>query len=129
MREICTYGSERGRHAACWVTSLLANSASSAKTAALLGTGIHINLPSLHCYRDIEFGTLVPLLKGWEQPSLPLYIYSRPECVKLARVRLFIRRFREVMFGLHRKCADVLTPWVSEGSRKVLEPVPVSDIL
>ena len=105
------------------------NSASAAKTAALLGTGIHANLPSLHCYRDIEAGTLVPLLKGWEQPSLPLFIYSRPECIKLARVRLFIRRFREVMYDLHRKCADVISPWVSETSRKILEPVPVSDIL
>ena len=105
------------------------NSASAAKTAALLGTGIHANLPSLHCYRDIEAGTLVPLLKGWEQPSLPLFIYSRPECIKLARVRLFIRRFREVMYDLHRKCADVLAPWVSEGSQKILEPVSVPDTL
>ena len=105
------------------------NSASAAKTAALLGTGIHVNLPSLHCYRDVEAGTLVPLLKGWEQPSLPLYIYSRPECVKLARVRLFIRRFREVVFDLHRKCADVLAPWVSEGAQKILEPVSVPDTL
>ena len=71
----------------------------------------------------------MPLLKGWEQPSLPLFIYSRPECIKLARVRLFIRRFREVMYDLHRKCADVISPWVSETSRKILEPVPVSDIL
>lgn len=98
------------------------NSASAAKTAVLLGSGIHINLPSLHCYREVKDGTLVPLLKGWEQPSSPLYIYSRPECVKLARVRLFIRRFREVMFDFHHQCADVLGPWVTDTSREILSP-------
>ncbi len=103
------------------------NSASAAKTAALLGTGIHVNLPSLHCYREIKAGTLVPLLKGWEQPSLPLYIYTRPECVKLARVRLFIRRFRAVMFDFHRDCAETLAPWVSERSQAILQPVPVDE--
>lgn len=87
------------------------NSASAAKTAALLGTGIHVNLPSLHCYQDIEAGTLVPLLKGWEQPRLALYIYSRPDCVKLARVRLFIERYRRVMAQLRRHCHQVIAPW------------------
>ena len=102
------------------------NSASAAKTAALLGSGIHVNLPSLHCFREVEDGTLMPLLKGWEQPSLPLYIYSRPECVKLARVRLFIRKYREVMFDFHSKCAKVFEPWVSEASKELLRPIPVN---
>lgn len=52
------------------------NSASAAKTAVLLGSGIHVTLPSLHCYREVRDGTLVPLLRGWEQPSLPLYIFA-----------------------------------------------------
>ena len=102
------------------------NSASAAKTAVLLGSGIHVNLPSLHCYREVRDGTLVPLLRGWEQPSLPLYIYSRPECVKLARVRLFIRRFREVMFDFHHQCAEVLDPWVTDASKDILRPVPLN---
>ena len=101
------------------------NSASAAKTAALLGTGIHINLPSLHCYREIKEGTLVPILKGWEQPSLPLYIYSRPNCIKLARVRLFLQRFRAVMYELHSECAEALAPWVSDRSKAILKPVPI----
>ena len=102
------------------------NSASAAKTAALLGSGIHVTLPSLHCYREVRDGTLVPLLRGWEQPSLPLYIYSRPECVKLARVRLFVRLFREVMFDFLHQCAEVLDPWVTDASKDILRPVPLN---
>ena len=102
------------------------NSASAAKTAVLLGSGIHVTLPSLHCYREVRDGTLVPLLRGWEQPRLPLYIYSRPECVKLARVRLFVRLFREVMFDFLHQCAEVLDPWVTDASKDILRPVPLN---
>lgn len=46
--------------------------------------------------------------------------------MKLARVRLFIRQFREMMFDFHRQCAEVLDPWVAETSKDILRPVPVN---
>ncbi|WP_333581311.1 hypothetical protein [Duodenibacillus massiliensis] len=46
--------------------------------------------------------------------------------MKLARVRLFVRRFREVMFDFHHQCAEVLDPWVTDASKDILRPVPVN---
>lgn len=94
-----------------WKKQLVFNSASSAKTAALIGTGIHLSMPMLHCFREIERGELVPLLTDWKQPLLDLYIYTRPECLKLARVRHFIRWYRKTAARFHRECYDVFKPF------------------
>ena len=128
-RQACeTLRSEGKSVGITWKKQIVFNSASAAKTAALIGAGIHLNLPTLHCYRDIECGNLVPLLTDWEQPQLGLYIYSRPECIKLARVRLFIHWYRKVMFRLHQHCAQVLDPYLTDRVKELIRPKEVPDI-
>ena len=102
------------------------NSASAAKTAALLGSGIHINLPTLHCFREIREGTLVPVLRGWEQPCPELYIYTRPECIRQARVRLFIEWYRRVLFDFQEECLEVWRPYLQDDVLDIMRPDPLS---
>lgn len=106
-----------------WGRQIVFSSATAAKTAVLLGTGVHINLATLHCCREIEAGALVPILRGWEQPALGLYLYTRPDCLKLARVRLFMRWFRERMIELHEDCVRMLTPWLTPAEIEVIRPI------
>ena len=85
-------------------------SAQAAKNATLIGSGIHSGIPTLHSYREFVVGGLKPVLPGWCSPPLELYIYVRPESLRLRRVRTFIRWFCETMSRLHRDVDRQLEP-------------------
>jgi DNA-binding transcriptional LysR family regulator len=76
------------------------HSALSAKSAALFGAGIHPSLAELHCYREIQAGALVPILPGWVSLTEELYIYTRPELMRLKRIRVFLAAYREAIANL-----------------------------
>jgi LysR family transcriptional regulator, regulator for bpeEF and oprC len=69
-------------------------SAATAKSAALIGAGIHPALAELHCWREVESGSLVRILPGWVGLTEELYIYTRPELMRLKRIRTFIEEYR-----------------------------------
>lgn len=73
------------------------SSALSAKSATLFGAGINPGLAELHAFREIERGELVPLFKDWKGLSEDLYIYTRPELMRLKRVRTFVKEYREAI--------------------------------
>ena len=85
-------------------------SAQAAKNATLIGSGIHSGIPTLHSYREFVVGGLKPVLPGWCSTPLELYIYVRPESLRLRRVRTFIRWFCETMGRLHRDVDRQLEP-------------------
>lgn len=90
------------------------NSAASALNATLLGAGIHTGVPALHVFEAIAQGQLTALLPGWSAPESKLFIYARPESVKLRRTQVFIERFRQYMHQLHERCQRTLEPFVGE---------------
>jgi DNA-binding transcriptional LysR family regulator len=73
------------------------NSALSAKNATLFGAGINPAMAELHCYREIQSGALVPILPGWFAFTEELYIYTRPEQLRLKRIRFFIEEYKKAI--------------------------------
>ncbi len=83
-----------------WKSEIRFNNILLAKTAALEGCGIVLDMPLHHCYREILDGQLVPVLNGWHIPNLDNYIGTTLEAQKLKRVQIFIewylRKRREI---------------------------------
>ena len=67
-----------------------------AKIATVLGNGINPGIPWTLCEREIARGELVRVF-GWELEPRDCFIVTRPESVKLRRVREFIGEFRRFM--------------------------------
>lgn len=102
-----------------WAHEIHFDSAASAHSACLLGAGIEAGIPTLHCYKAIEMRQLVPVMPGWQAPMSKLYIYTRPETVRLKRCRVFIERYRAYMRTLYRDCERVLRPYIGDMSISV----------
>lgn len=73
-----------------WKSEIRFNNILLAKTAALEGCGIVLDMPLHHCYQEILAGKLVPILNGWHIPNLDNYIGTTLEARKLKRVQTFI---------------------------------------
>lgn len=73
-----------------WKSEIRFNNILLAKTAALEGCGIVLDMPLHHCYQEILAGKLVPILNGWHIPNLDNYIGTTLEAHKLKRVQTFI---------------------------------------
>ena len=84
------------------------NSALSAKSATLFGAGINPGMAELHCYREIKSGALVRLLPGWVSLTEELYIYTRPELMRLKRIRVFLDAYRRAIKDLFAEQDAVL---------------------
>lgn len=83
-----------------WKSMIRFNNILLAKTAAVEGCGIVLDMPLHHCYEEVMNGQLVPILNGWQIPNLDNYIGSTLAASKLKRVQMFIdfyvRRRREI---------------------------------
>lgn len=83
-----------------WKSMIRFNNILLAKTAAVEGCGIVLDMPLHHCFEEIMSGRLVPVLDGWQIPNLDNYIGATLAASKLRRVRMFVdfyvRRRREI---------------------------------
>lgn len=83
-----------------WKSMIRFNNILLAKTAAVEGCGIVLDMPLHHCFDEIMEGKLVPVLNGWRIPNLDNYIGATLAAFKLRRVQMFIdfyvRRRREI---------------------------------
>lgn len=85
-------------------------SAQTAKATTVVGAGINPGIPTLHCARELKNGSLVPVMPGWTSDPLKLYLYMRPESLRLRRVRVFARWYCQVMQEIHNKMDNDLSP-------------------
>lgn len=97
-----------------WKSEMYFDSAVTAINATLYGGGIHPGIASLHCYRHLAQGELVPVLPGWRGPASKLYIYVRSEAARLKRTQVFIERYRAFMDDLHEACEKTISPLIGE---------------
>ena len=83
-----------------WKSMIRFNNILLAKTAAVEGCGIVLDMPLHHCFEEVMNGQLIPILNGWQIPNLDNYIGSTLAASKLRRVQMFIdfyvRRRREI---------------------------------
>lgn len=83
-----------------WKSMIRFNNILLAKTAAVEGCGIVLDMPLHHCFEEIMDGRLVPILDGWQIPNLDNYIGATRAASKMRRVQMFIdfyvRRRREI---------------------------------
>ncbi len=73
-----------------WKSMIRFNNILLAKTAAVEGCGIVLDMPLHHCFEEVMDGRLIPILNGWQIPNLDNYIGATLEASKLRRVRMFI---------------------------------------
>ena len=90
-----------------WKNSLVVHNLISAKSALLLGAGVVPDLPLFHCAKEIEDGTVVPVLPGWRRHPLSCFIFVREEAFEKRRVQVFAdwiaERERRSMEALRRR--------------------------
>lgn len=81
------------------VTSIMA-----VKHAVMQGYGCAVDMPIVHCHREIQAGSLVPILNGWRVPTRDLFCVTTKEKLKLKRVRTFMDWFvpRSISAGRQR---------------------------
>jgi DNA-binding transcriptional LysR family regulator len=72
-----------------------AGDALSAKTVALAGDGIAIDLSYVSCLPEVEQGSLVPVLNGWHRPDWEISCIMRRENIGNARMVRFMQWFSE----------------------------------
>lgn len=101
IRALCR-GTET--HVLRWKREIFFDSTTPALNAALFGAGIHPAIPALHCYQQFLNRQLVPVLPGWRPPQTELYLYARPEAVRLKRTQVFIEEYRAYIDKLHAEC-------------------------
>lgn len=99
-----------------WKKCCFFDSAHSAKKATLFGAGIHAGIPALNCYQELRQQQLVPVLPGWTPKETELYLYARPEAMKLRKTKIFIKRYLEFMHAVHADCERALEPIVGKVS-------------
>lgn len=97
-----------------WKKSCFYDSAHSAMKAALFGAGIHAGIPALNCYQELRQHQLVPVLPGRQPKQTELYVYARPEAMKLRKTKTFIRRYVEFMQAVHTECEKSLEPIIGK---------------
>lgn len=93
-----------------WGRRMIFYSAQTAKATTVVGSGINPGIPTLHCARELKNGSLVPVMPGWTSDPLKLYLYMRPESLRLRRVRVFARWYCQVMQEIHNKMDNDLSP-------------------
>ena len=67
-----------------------------AKIATVLGNGINPGIPNILCEKELRSGELVRVF-DWEIEPRDFYVVTRPESVKLRRVREFMAEVRRFM--------------------------------
>lgn len=65
----------------------------SGKEAVLNGDGIALDLSIAYCLREIEDGTLVPVLNGWHRPNWDKTLVVKRDALSNARLVNFARHF------------------------------------
>ena len=73
-----------------WQRTLSFHSFGAAKNALLLGAGVAVDMPFYHSYKELKEGSLVPILHGWQYPTLQCFIYVQESSMEYQRVRIFV---------------------------------------
>lgn len=99
-----------------WRSQIRFNNILIAKSAALAGAGILVDLPLHHCINELLDGRLIPVLNGWHVRNLDNYLGTTKQAGELKRVRLFvewyIRQRREIEGEQRRRVLEKF-PFVS----------------
>lgn len=85
----------RGKETAplLYKTIAFAGDVASGKEAVLNGDGIALDLSIAYCLREIEDGTLVPILNGWHRPDWDKTLVVTRDALSNARLVNFARHF------------------------------------
>ena len=93
-----------------WGHTTLTSDVLMIKNAVMNGIGIAVDLPLMHCQKELAEGSLVVILNGWHRPPLNNYAVCSEAAWRLRRVRIFMqwwctrfrRYFRELEQGAER---------------------------
>lgn len=73
-----------------WKRTLAFHSFGAAKNALLLGAGIVVDMPFFHARQELSEGALIPILHGWNYPTMQCYIYVQESTLAYQRVKVFV---------------------------------------
>ena len=84
------------------------------KKAVMDGLGVSIDMPLLHCYKEIAEGTLIPLLPGWAHTPVECYVVLLKSNWNIRRHRIFAewysKKLKEFFDGTERIVRPYWTP-------------------
>lgn len=63
------------------------------KNAVLSGYGMAVDMPIVHCHKEISEGRLIPVLDGWQVPTKDLYAITLKSSYEVKRIRQFFDWF------------------------------------
>ena len=73
-----------------WQKSLRIADIIAVKNAVLAGYGVAVDMPIVHCHREISDGRLIPVLDGWRVPTRDLYAVTTRANYAVKRIRTFM---------------------------------------
>ncbi len=81
---------------------LYTDSISAIKQAVLDGKGVAIDLPLIHCYKEMISGQMIPILHGWHKADEELFTVVDKIAWHKPRVRIFAQWFSEESRAYYR---------------------------
>ncbi len=79
--------------------------------SAIAGHGVCVDLPLLHCAKEIIEGKLVPILPGWVHPPVQCFIVTSKFNWRIRRHRIFMEWFREKLKAFFQSQEDAVAPY------------------
>ncbi len=79
--------------------------------AVLNGLGVCVDLPLLHCAKEISEGKLVPILPGWVHPPVECFIVTSKSNWRVRRHRIFVEWFREKLVEFFAAQEEMVRPY------------------
>lgn len=72
-----------------WKKSMRVADIVAIKNAVLAGYGMAVDMPIVHCHKEISEGKLIPVLDGWQVPTKDLYAITLKSSYEVKRIRQF----------------------------------------
>lgn len=94
------------------------------RNAVESGLGVAVDLPLNSCAQDIMNNELIPILKGWYRPPLPVYTVISKSSWMLKRVRIFARWFNEETFQDNQAEVETVKKFLKNRYNLELPAVP-----
>ncbi len=79
--------------------------------SVLNGLGVSVDLPLLHCAKEISEGRLVPILDGWVKPPVQCFIVTSQSNWHVRRHRIFMEWFRERLKAFFLMQEEMVKPY------------------
>ncbi len=91
------------------------------RQSVLDGFGVSVDLPLLHCAKDIAEGRMVPILPGWYNPPVECFIVTSTSHWRVRRHRIFLEWFRDRLKKFFAAQEELVRPYWEPPEQTVIK--------